>query len=194
MKRGFLNEILRSPRSVFSFKDLILLWGGIDRLNAGSRVNYYVRKGYLYPVRKGLYAKSKDYDKFELATKIYTPSYISFETVLLKAGMIFQFYGNIFAASYQSREITCDGQVYHFRKIKDALLTSSAGMEQRENYSIASAERAFLDTVYLFKDYHFDNLSPLNWDKVWEIFSIYGGNKRMEKQLKEYHKALKEER
>src|SRR3989338_5756018 len=193
MKRGFLNEILRSPRSIFSFKDLLLLWGGIDRFTAGSRVNYYIRKGHLYPVRKGLYAKNKDYDKFELATKICTPAYISFETVLGSAGITFQFYGNIFIASYQPREIFCDGQVYQFRKIKDAILTSDVGMERRENYSIASKERAFLDVVYLFKDYHFDNLSPINWDKVQEILPIYGGNKRMEKQLKKYHTALKEE-
>lgn len=194
MERGFLNEILRSPQGVFSFKDLILLWGGIDRLTAGSRVNYYTRKGHLYPIRKGLYAKNKEYDKLELATKILAPSYISFETVLGTAGVTFQFYGKIFLASYQSREITCDGQVYQFRKIKDAMLTSDMGMERRENYSIASPERAFLDVAYLFKDYHFDNLSPLNWSKIWEILPIYGGNKRMERQIKEYQKTLKEER
>lgn len=194
MERGFLNEILRSPRTVFSFKDLILMWDGIDRLTAGSRVNYYIRKGHLYSVRKGLYAKNKNYDKFELATKILTPSYISFETVLGKSGITFQFYDRIFVAAYQSREITCDGQVYQFRKIKDAVLTDSRGIENRENYAIASPERAFLDVVYLFKDYHFDNLSPLDWNKVWEILPIYGGNKRMEKQIKETLRTLMEER
>lgn len=186
MERGFLNGLLRSSKSVFSFKDLILLWNGIDRLTAGARVNYYIRKGHLYPVRRGFYAKDKNYDRFELATKIFTPSYISFETVLGKAGITFQFYGKIFIASYQSREITCDGQVYHFRKIKDAILTNGAGMENRENYSIASAERAFLDVLYLFKDYHFDNVSPLDWDRVWKIFPIYGGHKRMEKKINEF--------
>src|SRR3989338_4614007 len=151
MKRGFLNALLRSGKTVFSFKDLILLWGGIDRLTAGSRVHYYIRQGHLYPVRKGFYAKDKDYDKLELATKIFTPSYISFETVLGRAGITFQFYGEIFVASYQSREVICDGQAYHFRKIKSAVLTGSAGIEQKENYSIASAERAFLDVLYLSK-------------------------------------------
>lgn len=188
MKRSFLNALLRSSKTVFSFKDLILLWGGIDRLTAGSRVHYYIQQGHLYPVRRGFYAKDKDYDRFELATKIFTPSYISFETVLARVGMVFQFYGEIFIASYQSREITCDGQVYHFRKIKDAILTSDAGMEKRENYFIASAERAFLDVLYLSKDYHFDNMSPLNWEKVWEIFPIYDGNQRMEKKIDEFQR------
>lgn len=191
MERGFLNEILRSGKTVFSFKDLMLLWGGINRFTAGARVHYYTRKGQLYSVRKGLYAKDKNYDKFELATKIFTPSYISFETVLGGAGITFQFYSKIFVASYQSREIHCDGQAYHFRKIRDAILTSSSGIENKENYSMASPERAFLDVVYLFKDYHFDSLSLLNWDKVYEILPVYGGNKRMEKKVREYHEAFK---
>lgn len=191
MGKGILNELLRSSRTVFSFHDLILLWGCIDRRTAGSRVNYYIQKGQLYPVRKGLYAKDKDYDKLELATKIFTPSYIGFETVLGRAGITFQFYGEIFVASYQSREITCDGQVYHFRKIKDAILTDNGGMENRGNYFMASPERAFLDVLYLFKDYHFDNPASLNWEKIREILPIYGGNKRMEKKIKEYHKTLK---
>lgn len=191
MKRGFLNELLRSGKTVFSFKDLMLLWGGIDRLTAAARVHYYTKKGQLYSVRRGLYAKDKNYDKFELATKIFTPSYISFETVLGRAGITFQFYGKIFVASYQSREIACDGQDYHFKKMKDAILTNRLGVENRENDSIASPERAFLDVVYLYKDYHFDNLSPLNWDKVHEILPVYGGNKRMEKKVKEYYETFK---
>jgi len=48
-----------------------------------------------------------------------------------------------------------------------------------------------LDVVYLNTDYHFDNLSILNWDKVFEILTIYGGNKRMEKAVKKYYEAKK---
>lgn len=186
-----MSEILRSNKTVFSFKDLLLLWGDLNQLTAATRVNYYVRKGELYHIRRGLYAKDKNYDKFELATKIFTPSYISFETVLGKAGITFQFYGKIFVATYQSKEITCDGQIYSFKTIKASILTSAAGIEKKENYSIASPERAFLDVIYLYKDYHFDNLSPLNWQKIFETLPIYGGNKRMEKKVKRYYEAAK---
>lgn len=190
MKKGFLNEILRSNKTVLSFKDLILLWGGIDKLTAGSRVNYYTKHHGLYHIRRGLYAKDKNYDKYELATKIFTPSYVSFETVLGSSGVTFQHYSKIFVASYQNKEIKCDGQTIAFKKIKDEILTNNAGIEIKENYSIASAERAFLDVVYLNTDYHFDNLSVLNWDKVNSILSIYGGNKRMEKMVKKYHESI----
>lgn len=190
MKKGFLNEILRSNKSVFSFKDLILLWGGIDKLTAGSRVNYYTKRNDLYHIRRGLYAKDKNYDKYELATKIFTPSYISFETVLGLVGVTFQHYSKIFIASYQNKEIECDGQIIAFKRIKDEILTNNSGIDIKENYSIASVERAFLDVIYLNTDYYFDNLSVLNWDKVYLILPIYGGNKRMGKMVKKYHESV----
>lgn len=82
MAKNFLKILLRSNQTVFSFRDLVLLWGGGNLKALRSRVNYYVKNGELYPIRKGLYAKDKNYDRYEVATKIYIPSYISFETVL----------------------------------------------------------------------------------------------------------------
>ena len=185
-----ISKILRSNNTVFTFKDISLLWNDTDKKATISAINYYVKTGNLHRIRRGIYAKDKNYNKLELATKIYTPSYVSFETVLTKAGVVFQYYSQIFVASYLTREITADGQKYSYKKIKDTILTNPLGIEIKENYSIASLERAFLDILYLYKDYHFDNLSPLNWDKVFEILPIYD-NKQMEKKVKQYYKAAK---
>lgn len=185
MKKYDILLILRSSNTVFSFKEILLSSEEKNPLLLKRRLNYYVKIGELYHIRRGLYAKDKNYNKFELATKIFTPSYISFETVLGKAGIIFQFYGKIFVASYQSKEIVCDNQLYGFKKIKDSILTDSSGVERKENYFIASPERALLDIIYLYKNYHFDSLSALDWNKVYDILPIYGGNKRMEKKVAE---------
>ncbi|MDP2926646.1 MAG: type IV toxin-antitoxin system AbiEi family antitoxin domain-containing protein [bacterium] len=192
MEKADILSILRSNNTVFSFKEILLSSGETNPALLRRRISYYIKKGELYPVRRGMYAKDKNYEKLELATKIFTPSYISFETVLGRAGVTFQFYGQIFAASYLTREIIADGQTYAYKKIKDKILTNPDGIEKRDNYSIALPERAFLDVIYLCKDYHFDNLSPLNWDKVYEILPIYGGNKRMEKKVKQYHQLAKD--
>jgi len=56
---------------------------------------------------------------------------------------------------------------------------------------MATPERAFLDVLYLNKDYYFDNLSGLNWEKVFEILPVYEGNKRMERRVKEQYKEFK---
>ncbi len=193
MEKGFLKTILRSKQSVFTFKDFLLMWGGIDVKTAKVRINYYVQRGDLYPIRRGIYAKDKNYDHFELATKVFTPAYISFETVLGNAGITFQYYSQIFVASYQTKEIIADGQKIVYKTLKSSILTNSAGIENKEHYAIASPERAFLDVVYLNKDYHFDQLSSLNWDKVDEILPIYGKNKRMNKQISRYYQAAQEQ-
>jgi hypothetical protein len=111
--------------------------------------------------------------------------------VLTRAGINFQYYGQIFIASYLAREIVIDDQVYQYRKIKNTLLTDPAGVLNKDGIAIATMERAFLDTLYLNKDYHFDNLAPLNWDKVFEILPLYD-NKRMTRKVQEFFDAAKD--
>lgn len=180
-----LKNILRSPNTVFTFKDILLASAESNPLLLKRRLSYYVTKGDLYPIRRGLYAKDKDYNRLELATKIFTPSYVSFETVLGPAGITFQHYTQIAIASYQTKTIVVDGQLYSFKKIKDPILTNKAGIENKGNCSIATPERALLDVLYLNKDYHFDNLGPINWDEAFELLLIYS-NKRMEKKIKQF--------
>jgi len=193
MEKGFLKALLRSHQSVFTFKDLLLAWEGVDAVTARKRVNYYVKSGDLYSIRRGIYARDTHYDRLELATKILTPAYISFETVLGSAGITFQYYSQIFVASYQSLERTVDGQEIVFRQLNSAILTNSSGVENRETYAIATHERAFLDVIYLTRDYHFDNLSPLNWEKVLELLPVYGKSKRMTRRMEEYQASLEKE-
>ena len=170
MEKDYLLNLLRSKNTIFTTKDVSLLWGVSDVHFVRKKLYRYIKSEKLYSVRKGIYAKDKNYEKYELATKIFTPSYISFETVLAKAGITFQFYGQIFVASYLTRELVVDDQAYSLKKIKDSILTNRAGIEAKENYFIATSERAFLDILYLNKEYHFDNLESINWEKVDEHF------------------------
>lgn len=190
MEKDYISTLLRSNNTVFTFKELSLIWNETNDKLAKKRVYRYTKMGKLYPIRKGIYAKDKNYDRLELANKIFTPAYISLETVLFREGIVFQHYDQIFVVSYLSREISCDGQTYVFRRMKDSILTNSLGIEEKDNYYIASKERGFLDTIYLNKNYHFDNLSSINWDKCLEMLAIYD-NKAMAKRLKSYHKLAK---
>ncbi len=155
-------------------KDIALLWREASRTATRVRLHYYVKEGELFRIRKGFYAKSKDYNRLELATRIFTPAYVSFETVLAREGVIFQYYSQISIASYLTKEIIVDGQVYSFRKIKTSVLTNPIGVENLNETSLAIKERAFLDTLYENKDYQFDNLRSLNWEILFEILPIYG--------------------
>lgn len=187
MTLDIIKKALKSNKTVFTARDLRMLSGSTELKTLKTNINYYIKRGDLYAIRRGYYATNKDYDRNELATKIFSPAYISFETVLLKNGIIFQWYETIFVASHKSKSISCDGHNYTARKMKSAILLDSTGIEKKDNYSIASTERAFLDMVYHFKKYHYDNLRSLNWDRVYEILPIYN-NKDMERRVRKYHK------
>ncbi|MDX9850321.1 MAG: type IV toxin-antitoxin system AbiEi family antitoxin domain-containing protein [Anaerolineaceae bacterium] len=181
-KGNYLTTLLRSRKTVFSLKDIALLWHETSTNATSVRLNYYVNKGELYRIRKGLYAKDKNYNRYELATRILTPAYVSFEIILVNAGVIFQFYEPIFLASYTTRKIFVDQQYYHFQKIKNEVLLNGIGIKHENETSFATKERALLDTLYLNKNYYFDNLDAINWDFVFEILPIYE-NKRLTKKV-----------
>jgi len=181
---------LRSSKTIFSTKDAALLWAESNNAVITDRLKRYVKAGKLVRPYRGLYAKDKNYNRFELATRIYTPSYISFETVLTRAGINFQFYGNIFVASYVTRDIKAGEQNISFIRMKDYVLSNTIGIGHSDGIAIATKERAFLDRIYVSKDYHFDNLDALDWDKVFDILPIYN-NRRMEKKVKQYYDYYK---
>ncbi len=186
-KGNFLEILLRSSKTVFSVQDVALLWGESESETITNRLKKYIRAGKLLRVRHGLYAKDENYDRYELATRIYTPSYIGFETVLTREGVCFQYYGNIFVASYLNREIEAGGQKITYVRMKSSVLSDTTGIDHRNGVAWATKERAFLDRLYVTKEYHFDNLNVLDWDKVFEILPVYG-NKRLEKQVRKFHR------
>lgn len=177
-KGNYLTSILRSHKSVFTTKDIALLWHEPVTPATWVRLNYYVKKGDLVQIRKGLYAKSQDYNRLELATRIFTPSYVSFETVLAQEGLIFQYYDQIFVASYLTRAIVVDQHTYIYQKMKAQVLIDSTGISHVDETSIATKERAFLDRLSIHPDYYFDNLRSLDWETIAKILPIYN-NQRM---------------
>jgi len=154
------------------------------------RLNKYAKAGKLIRLRRGFYAKDENYDRFELATKIYTPSYISFETVLTRTGINFQKYESIFVSSYVTRNIKVKEQKISYIRMKDYVLSNIKGIKNQKGVSIATKERAFLDQIYISQEYHFDNLNVLDWDRVFQILPIYG-NKKMDKRVNKYFKNYK---
>lgn len=192
IKKGNILDLYRTDKTVFTNKDAALLWSDNNPNLVKIKLSRYAKAGKLYQVRKGIYAKDKFYNKYELASKIYTPAYISFETVLAQAGVIFQYYERIFIASYLSRVLSIDNQTYEYKKIKNSILTNLSGIEQKGLYFLASPERAFCDVLYLNKEYYFDNLKNINWTKVEELLPIYN-NKRMSKKISKYIKKYAEQ-
>ena len=188
MKKGdYLSTILRSNKTVFSITDVALLWQDSNLNAIRVRLNYYAKNGDLYRIRKNFYAKDKNYQRTELANRLFAPSYISFESILAKEGVIFQFNSAITLASYLNRIISIEDQTYKYNKIKDSVLLNPSGLVQSDETTIASKERAILDTLYVSAGFHFDNLRSLDWDKVFILLPIYQ-NIRLEREFESMYK------
>lgn len=184
---NLIAKLYQSTKTILTNKDISLIWQETNQNNLKAKIYYYVKQGALIRLIRGVFAKDKNYNPKELATSIYIPSYISFETALREAGIIFQYYDTIFVAGPWPKTITIDKTTIAFRKLKDSVLYNPSGVDKKDNYSIASPERAFLDTIYLFPKRYFDNLRLINWDKCFELVKIYN-NQQLIKRLKKYQK------
>lgn len=189
--KDVILELYKKNQTIFTFKEVALIFPYLNLQSLKDKLKYAVKKGKILRLRKGIYAK-ENFQPFELANKIYTPSYISLETVLKKEGIIFQESSFITAVSYTSRKIKIKDINISYRKIKDEILTNKEGILERNNYFIAEKERAFLDAIFLFKNFHFDNLRVLNWEKVFQLIDIYQSS-LLKKRVEEYYQFFKKE-
>ena len=66
-------------------------------------------------------------------------------------------------------------------------MVNTQGIELHNNINIATAERAFLDMIYLFPSFYFDNLNVLDKKAVTRLLFVYNSktmNVRVQKLLK----------
>jgi hypothetical protein len=191
MKNKIILSLYKKPETVFTLQEIAMLFPDIPYDNLKKRMSYYAKSGAISKPSRGIYAKDQ-FNVLELANKLYTPSYVSLETVLRKAGVTFQYYESVFAVSYLSRTLEVAGYTIVYRRMRKDILVNKRGIEKDGNVVTASPERAFLDAVYLYKNYHFDNLSPLDWERVMDLKSIYA-SRVFARRVDEYYQIYKEE-
>ena len=184
---NLIAKLYQSSKTILTTKDIALIWEETNTANLLSKIKYYAKQGSLIRLTRGVFAKDKNYNPKELATSIYTPSYISFETVLRETGIIFQHHDSVFVAGPYPTTKKIDGNTIVFRKLKDIVLYNALGIKNEKNYSIATPERAFLDTIYLSPKFYFDNLRSINWSTCFEFAKIYD-NKQLIKRVIQYQK------
>ena len=172
-KKDIVYAIYSDSRTVFRINDVAMLVEDSNLQSISKKLNYYVHTGRLLNPRKGLYAKS-GYNPEEIACILYTPAYISLEYVLQRSGIVFQYDSRITAVSYLNREVEVTNQIFSYRKMKGELLVNTMGILRQDNHvNIATPERAFLDMLYLSKEYYFDNLKPLDQKLINKILPTF---------------------
>jgi len=173
-----LSKIINSWKTVFNKNDIIKIWDfstffALDKFIQRNKENWILINPFYW-----IYTFKK-YNIFEFACKLRKLSYISFETVLQREGIVFQDYWNIiFLACNDTGEKKVVWKTFKFSKIKNPVLLNPLWINHMGWYMIATKERAICDRVYLSKNYYFDNLEWVNFEKLEEISQIYN-NKRV---------------
>jgi hypothetical protein len=169
---SLIHQLHQLPQTVFTTSELAQLFPQRELNSLYNSLAYYVRQGHLQRLRRGIYAKL-EYRTWELANKLYAPSYVSLNTILLKEGVIFQADSMVYSVSYLTRQVKVDSRFFSYHKLKPSILSNLSGVKTKAQVSFAIPERAFLDKMYLVGDFHVDNLQALDWDLVLQLVPLY---------------------
>jgi predicted transcriptional regulator of viral defense system len=137
--------------TVFSIADIRQVEPGFYR----RRLSEWQEKGYIKKIIKGYYIFSglniNEKVIFEIANRIYSPSYISFEMALAYYGLIPEsVYGITCASTRKTSHFKTPVGDFFYRTIRPKLYFGFELLKNNEKlFKLASPEKAFLDFFYI---------------------------------------------
>ncbi|MFH1877400.1 MAG: hypothetical protein ABH883_01150 [Candidatus Omnitrophota bacterium] len=148
-----MRKLKNITKLYFGYKDISVALGITDN-SAKVTANRYVESGYLVRVKRNVYVLSEKWEylekeeKFLIANIIQVPSYISLMTALDYYEITTQIQrGFIESISIKrTKESEINGLNFVYSKINKRLYF---GFEKKQDFFIASPEKAFLDALYL---------------------------------------------
>lgn len=175
-KEELIQKIEPLGKEFFTMNDLHKLFPDDSYLKI--HVSRFLANGIIKPITRGIYTLSTHPPDLEkVATQLYYPSYISFESVLSKYGIMNQgLYKLTLATSRHSKKLTLTGIECDYSKLK---LDLFFGFELLDGIYIAEPEKAILDMLYLislnkrYVDTSEWYLDELNHKKITEYAKKY---------------------
>lgn len=171
----FLDTFQDFP--VFSIYDIEKAFPGFDR----KALNVWQKKGYIQKIRNKWYCFAnknfKEEDRFLIANKIYSPSYVSLESALSFYGFIPE--GVFLITSVSTLKTTHFGTPvgnFQYRNIQPSLFFGYRLERQQQGplsawFKIATPEKAIIDYFYLHshnrEEADIESLR-INWDEIAE--------------------------
>lgn len=168
-----LKVLTDSGKSVFTLGDIQSFLGEKDRRNIVMSSRRMVKAGLILKVGKGYYALNKDYNRYELANAIISPSYVSLHSALLFWGVAFQKEETVHSVAPLNYERQLDGILYSYHAMKKELFFDMRGIIVKDNVSIAGRERAILDSFYFGLLVNIDNQEAIARNELQSLSLIY---------------------
>lgn len=166
-----INQLYRTGKRLFTSGDLMLIWQTDNPNSLYTTIKRYVQKGFLFRIYKGLFSivPLTELNKYELGAKLSGGySYLSVESILVEAGIIFQNSGQITFAAESAKKLELLGYFYRFRRLQDAYLFNPAGIINKTTHFQASPERALADYLYFNPKAVIDN-KLIDYKKLRQI-------------------------
>ena len=177
-----LKKLEGLKKDYYSVKDLErVLNMSVDSLR--GQLTRWVKKGVMIRIAKGIYVPhGTEIDITRIANQIYYPSYLSFESVLSKYGILSQVpYTLTFATPKRTRKMILNETEVEFTKLSDKYFF---GYTFENGINIASPEKALVDCLYLVSKgkrvLNIDELYLKNVDKekLVKISKVFPKNTR----------------
>ncbi|MBU1084955.1 hypothetical protein KKB06_01250, partial [Patescibacteria group bacterium] len=140
------KKIKNKNITLFTTKDFQQITG-LSQTGAWAALGRYQKQNLIKSPKKGLYyIDDTPPQQYLLANKLYSPSYISFETALSYYSIIPEVIYSITSATTKiTREFKTVEKTFTYFKIKSQAF---AGYQKKENYLIAEPEKALADYLY----------------------------------------------
>lgn len=166
---------------LFSIHDLRLIFPQENIHTVNKQISVWAQQGKIIKLRNGLYVLSADYTKemitLELmASKIYSPSYLSLEYALSLYGIIPEAVFEMTSVTTKpTRTFHTSFGIFQYRKIKSSCFLGFTSVKSGKlSYLLALPEKALVDFLYLnsrrfipafqtWKELRLQNLQKLNF-------------------------------
>ena len=146
-QKTFTAKIKALGKDVFAVRDVRMLFPEESRF-VNTNLKRLKEAGVITPVTRGLYRLfDTTFEIEKVATAVFYPSYISFESALSKYGVINQgLFELTIATTRHSKRIRIGEVTCVYSQLKPKLFF---GFNLLNGIYIAEPEKAFLDTLYL---------------------------------------------
>lgn len=159
-------------RTVFSTGDLRDLWEDKE-VTAQGAIKRMVQKELVVKLAKGYYSLKEDFNQWELANLIISPSYISLNSALFYHSVSFQVRNNVASVATWNHEKEVGSYSFKYYAMKDDLFFNLEGIGSNKGVTVAHPERAILDCFYFGLLPNIDNEDKIKRTYLEELMKFY---------------------